>query len=105
MAVTQFAFGVAAVDDKSTSASVFVAASATVEAETPSGSNAATTSSAPGSLGFRKPICRVATDTAVYISFGAAPDASSDTIRFYMPANSVEYFYVNPGDKAAVVTA
>lgn len=72
---------------------------ATVEEETISGANAATTAAATASQGY----CRVAVDTDCYVSFGTAPDASSDSVRFLMPAGSVEYFHVASGSKAAVV--
>jgi hypothetical protein len=95
MALTQFTFG----SVEGQFPSMFVAG-AVCETETPSGSNAATTAAAHASQN----VCRVATDTAVYVSFGSAPDASSDAVRFYLPANAVEYFRVRSGDKAAVVT-
>lgn len=94
MAVTQFAFGSINPDIPA----LFVAG-ATVEAETPSGSNAVTTAAASATQN----VCRVSTDTDVYVSFGAAPDASSDAVRFLVPAGSVEYFRVSAGHKAAVV--
>jgi hypothetical protein len=49
-------------------------------------------------------MARIATDTQIYVSFGIAPNASSDAERFLVPAGAVEYFYVKDGDKAAVVT-
>lgn len=96
MAVTQFAFGSVNADIPS----MFVEG-VTVETETPSGSNAATAAAARAD----QPFCRVATDTDVYVSFGTAPNASTDTIRFLLPAGSVEYFRVPAGSKAAVITA
>lgn len=95
MAVTQFAFGAVNADIPS-----MFAEGATVETETPSGSNSATAAAATAS----QPFCRVATDTAVYVSFGAAPNAGTDTIRFFIPAGSVEYFRVAAGSKGAVIT-
>ena len=95
MATTQFAFtnlfGVVPTMD---------AAVTTTENKTPSGTSAATTNASTSS----QPLCRVATDTQVYVSFGSAPDASSDAVRFFLPAGAVEYFRVNPGSKGAVVT-
>lgn len=103
MALTQVAFTITARDE---AAPAIVARSSTVESITPSGSNQATTATCPSSFGGnRQPVARVATDTAVYVSFGTAPNATSDTIRFFLPANAIEYFYVLPGQKAAVVTA
>lgn len=96
MAATQFAFGQVNADIPS-----MFASGATVETETPSGSNAATTAASRAD----QPFCRVATDTDVYVSFGAAPDASTDTIRFLLPAGSVEYFRIPSGSKGAVVEA
>jgi len=74
-------------------------ASAIVEAETVSGSNAATTAASDGNHQF----CRVWTDTACYVSFGTAPNAGTDTIRFPIAAGSVEYFRVKPGSRAACI--
>lgn len=96
MAATQFAF----VSISSDAEAIPFTAGATVETETPSGSNAATTAEADATQRF----CRVATDTLVYVSFGAAPNAGTDTIRFLMPANSVSFFRVSAGDKGAVIT-
>lgn len=95
MALTQFAF--MAVENMMLAGYV---GGATVETETPSGTNAATTLAAHASQN----VCRVATDTAVYVSFGEAPNAGTDGVRFYLPANSVEYFRVKSGDKGAVIT-
>lgn len=95
MAVTQFAF-VAAIEQPP----VAYAANATFEIKTPSGSSSATT--AVAAAGTR--ICRVATDTAVYVAFGAEPTASPST-GFLVPAGAVEHFHVAAGDKGAVITA
>ena len=94
MAICSFAFvaissGVQAAD----------VASASVEAETVSGSNAATTAEADGNHQY----CRVWTDTDCYVSFGTAPNAGTDTIRFPISAGAVEYFRVKPGYKAACI--
>ena len=96
MAATQFAFGAMNTDNDL----AMFAAGATVETETPSGSNAVTTAAAHAAQN----ICRVATDTLCYVSFGAAPNAGTDTIRFLCPANSVSFFRVSAGDKGAVIT-
>ena len=51
-------------------------------------------------------LCRVATDVAVYVEFGASPDATSNAGgRVMVTAGAIEYFGVSVGDKAAVVTA
>lgn len=96
MAATQFVFCAVNADIPA----VFTEG-ATVETETPSGSNAATTAASTASQTF----CRVTTDTDVYVSFGAAPDASSDTIRFLLLAGNTEYFRIPAGSKGAVVEA
>lgn len=68
---------------------------------TPSGSNQQSSVSCPST---GAPMaCRVATDAAIYVAFGANPDATSGN-RVWMPANSVEYFMVSGGDKAAVIS-
>lgn len=95
MAVTQFAF--LALGEVPP---VAFAANAAFEIKTPSGSSQATTATAVAG----RTVCRVSTDTAVYVAFGAAPTASS-TAGFYLPANAIEYFRVSSGDKAAVITA
>ena len=95
MASTQFVFG--SVQD---STPMMYAVGATAETETPSAVNSATTSAASAT----QTVCRVATDTAIYVSFGTAPNAGTDTIRFLMPANSVEYFRVSNGYKGACIT-
>lgn len=97
MATCQFAFG----SVNSDNIPAFYAGGATVESETVSGSNAATTAAASAAQSF----CRVATDTACYVSFGAAPNAGTDTIRFLLPANAVELFRVKTGDKGACIAA
>jgi hypothetical protein len=101
MASTQIAFGRLA-DRNGGVAGMLIAN--TVESETiaPTSSNAVTTLTAPG-VG-ESPIARVATDTLVYVSFGTAPDATSDDGRVLLPANTVAFFVVNKDDKAAVAT-
>lgn len=95
MALTQIAF--VAVDGLPPAP---YAGGAAVESLTPSGSNSASTAAAKASQN----VCRVATDTAIYVSFGSAPNAGTDTVRFYVPAGSIEYFRVGEGNKAAVIT-
>lgn len=102
MAVTQFAFAAFRNYDRQTPQSLTFAG-ATFEIKTPSGTSGQTTATAsistPGTL-----VCRVSTDTAVYVAFGTDPTASSTT-GFYLPANSTDVFIVNGGDKGAVITA
>lgn len=95
MALTQFVFG--SVQDGTP---MMYGGNATAESETPSAVNSATTSAASAS----QTVCRVSTDTAVYVSFGTAPNAGTDTIRFFLPANAVEYFRVQSGHKGACIT-
>lgn len=95
MATTQFAFGCV----EGGLPSLYFA-SATIETKTPSGTSGATTAAAHAAQN----VCRVATDTAVYVTFDSAPVASS-TAGFFLPANGVEYFRIKTGDKAAVITA
>lgn len=94
MATTQFAFCCMNAPD-----SAHYAAGATFEIKTPSSSSAATTAAANASQN----VCRVATDTAVYVAFGSAPTASS-TGGALCPANTVTFHRVSSGDKAAVIT-
>jgi hypothetical protein len=75
-----------------------------VEAETPGAGNSATTATAPDIGGGRSRV-RVATDTMVYVSFGEAPNATSDADRLLLPAGAVEYFDITAGWKAAVTEA
>lgn len=74
----------------------------TASAITASGSNQQSSVSAP--QGGYTPVCRVATDAAIFVAFGADPNATTTSARVWMPANSVEYFAVEPGDKVAVIT-
>jgi hypothetical protein len=95
MPTTQFSF--CAVNDDLSQAPFN--GSATHEIKTPSGTSSATTAAANESQN----ICRVATDTAVYVAFASTPTASA-TAGFLCPANTVLFFRVRGGDKAAVVT-
>jgi hypothetical protein len=72
--------------------------SAVSQTLTPSGSNQQSAASAT-------PFVRVATDTAIYVAIGTAPDATVSTARFWLPANSVEYFQIEIGNKVAIVTS
>lgn len=95
MPVCQFTFGQMNADNLP---ALFVRG-ATVEEEAVGASNAATTAAATGG----QTICRVSTDTACYVSFGTAPNAGTDSVRFLLPANAVEYFRIAEGDKAACI--
>ena len=79
------------------------AASFSSEGIVPSGSNQQTTAAAATS-GKLSLVCRVATDTAVYVAFGSNPNALSGTgTRALLPAGAVDYFIVAAGDKAAEI--
>lgn len=100
----QFAFVQVGVGYGSSNIPVPIASTVVSENIAPSASNQQTTATAP--TGIPEVMCRVSTDVAVYVTFGADPNALTGTAaRFYMPANGVEYFRVNPGNKAAVVAA
>lgn len=96
MALCQFAF--CSITNDAPAAHV---TGATCENMTPTATSAPTTASSAGG----QSTCRVATDTAIYVSFGTAPNATSDTVRFLVPAGAVEYFRVQGGYKAAAVLA
>lgn len=95
MATTQFAFCVMSPEIEAP-----YRTAAVVESKSVSGTNAATTAAATNAHN----VCRVATDTAVYVSFAATPNAGTDTVRFLCPANSVSFFRIKAGDKAAAIT-
>ncbi|MFT3731455.1 MAG: hypothetical protein QM780_08540 [Hyphomicrobium sp.] len=107
MAKTQIAFGYVLNNQSATSAPAMLKTPVNCQDITPSATSTATTKTADGTQfnANHQPCCRVATDTQIYVSFGSAPNASTDTERFLIPAGAVEYFYVKDGDKAAVVTA
>ena len=71
------------------------------EVFTTSGSSQATASATTAS----KPVVRIASDVALYVSFGAAPDAANDAGRFYFPAGALEYFIAGTGQKVALIEA
>lgn len=68
---------------------------------------AASTITAPASPNKHPIIARVTNDSgaSIYVSFGAAPNAATDTCRFLILDGQVEYFGVNEGDKAAAAVA
>jgi hypothetical protein len=104
MALTHFCFGQAGRHWQGSQIPAMLSTSFSSEGIAPSGSNQATTATA-GSEANSAYVCRVSTDTAVYVTFGAVPDATTAAARVYLPANGVEYFIVPAGAKAAVVTA
>lgn len=73
--------------------------SAVYEALTISGTNAQSSAST-------KPHVRIGTDTACYVAIGSNPNAQTGTtMRYWLPANSVEYFEIALGNKVAAITA
>lgn len=103
MALTHITFGRADASAGGSLTPAMIAGTFSSEGIVPSGSNQQTTVTAPTSGSIK--VCRVATDTAVYVAFGSNPNASTGTsARAFIPANAVEYFVVNASDKAAVVT-
>jgi hypothetical protein len=48
---------------------------------------------------------RVVGDAAHWIAFGANPDATVTTGRYYLPSGVVEYFELDATQKVAAVTA
>jgi len=52
-----------------------------------------------------KPVVRISADIALYVSFGTAPNATSDTNRFYFPAGGTEFFIIGSDLKVALVSA
>ena len=94
MALTHFCFGRADASQYGAITQAMVAGTFSSEGIAVSGSNQQTTVTAPTTGGIK--ICRVATDTACYVTFGSNPNASTGTsARAYLPANAVEYFVVN----------
>jgi hypothetical protein len=68
-------------------------------------SSQATTIAAPVAVGERVLAYVVAKDAAVYVSFGAAPNASLDAGRILIAQGGTIGVSVKGGHKAAVVTA
>lgn len=100
MAVTHIAFGVLGFKRFDVHLPMMDGESVVSEGFTPSGSNQQSAAAPSG-----KPYVRVSTDTAVYLAFGESPDATVTTGRVYLPANGVEYFQIESGNKVAVVAA
>lgn len=98
MALTHFAFCTVGISRNGMSVPMAVGDSVVSQGITPSASNQQTSAST-------LPNVRISTDTAVYVAFGSNPDATTTTGRYYLPANAVEYFELDIGDKVAVVTA
>ena len=104
MALTHFTFGQAGRHWQGSQIPAMLSISFSSEGIVPSGSNQQTTATAGTDTGTAH-VCRVATDTAVYVSFGASPNAATGTtVRAFLPANAIEYFIVPASAKAAVVT-
>ena len=75
--------------------------SAQTDILTPSAANQTTTKT----TSTNRPIVRIATDSALYVSCGVAPDATVDATRIYVPAGGTEFFATGSGNKVAVVLA
>jgi hypothetical protein len=103
MALTHFTFGQAGRHWQGSQIPAMLSISFSSEGIVPSGSNQQTTATAGTDTGTAH-VCRVATDTAVYVSFGSSPDATTAATRAFLPANAIEYFIVPASAKAAVVT-
>ena len=76
-------------------------AGAVSEEETVSGTHAPTTAAAAASQN----CCAVTSDTACFVSFGAAPNAGTDNPRFLVPAGATRLFRVTSGSKGSVIAA
>lgn len=96
MAVVSVTFGAVNGD-----LAAFWASQGVSEIITISGSNQVSSNSGSGS---NRNVMRVAAEAAIYLSIGAAPNATSDANRMYLPAGAVEYFPLSAGDKIAVVS-
>ena len=70
---------------------------ATVQVVTISGTSAPVTNA----FGSQTYAVRVVADTDSYITFGASPTATTSDVL--LPANTVEYFTVTPGQKIAFI--
>jgi predicted lactoylglutathione lyase len=75
----------------------------TTEAVTESGTSAATTASAALTSLNTQPAVRIVSTVAIRLAFGASPTATATSML--LPANAVEYFSLNTGDKIAIITA
>jgi hypothetical protein len=96
MAIASVTFGAVGGQVQAMSASDVVSEVFTTSASTQA-TAAATTAN--------KPVVRIASDVALYVSIGAAPNAEEDAGRFYFPAGALEYFITGPGQKVALVAA
>lgn len=98
---TQVSFGTLAYN-RGASINAIDPKSATSETFTASGTNQTTAAAASAA----QSVCRVATDVAVYVEIGTAPDATNDAGgRLMVMAGATEYFAVQQFDKVALVTA
>lgn len=103
MALTSFSFGkVGYTSGGGVIPALIVDGDLVTEDIAPTGTTASTTAVAPeiGSLA----ACRVMTDTSVYISFGTAPNAGTDTNRILLLANQTITVLMPAGYKGAAIT-
>ncbi|WP_156421394.1 hypothetical protein [Aureimonas sp. AU40] len=56
------------------------------------------------SIGKGTPLASVRCGVDAWVAFGATPNAAADPRRF-LPANTTEHFFVEPGDKVAWTAA
>jgi hypothetical protein len=102
MAATQIAFGVAGISAPN-GGDVPVLAFESVTICTiivPSGSSQASSAAAPQRT--PRPVCRIATDTAVYVTFAETPTATASN-GLMIPAGCIDYVACTVGHKAAVI--
>lgn len=62
-----------------------------------------TTTTQSAAFGANTRVLRIVSDTACFFRVGADPTAVTAEPEF-LPANTIEYFLVQPGDKIAFVT-
>ena len=105
MAVTQIAFGVAGVSaPNGGDVPVLRFESVTIcTALVPSGTSQPSSAAAPQVT--PRPICRVATDTAIYVTFGEGTPTATASNGLLIPAGCIDYIGCTVGHKAAVITA
>lgn len=75
-------------------------AGAVVESIAVSGTSARTTAASTASQN----VARIATDTAVYVTFGADTPTATASNGVMCPANTVSFFRIGSGLKAAAIT-
>lgn len=98
MALTHIAFGFTDVHGKIRAGSLIG------EALEPTEISAATDIAVPDFGVGNNPVCRIATDTTIWVVIGSAPDVEAEgAVVLPIMANTVVEFAVNRGDKVAVM--